>query len=233
MPPDHVRDPPAIRPLAPERVAYWYFRLNGFLLLENFILHDVRTGSQRTDIDLLGARFRHRREFGFDSIEPMEDDTNRLKLSEQFDDIVMVEVKTNQPCTLNGPWTKRERQNIHRALAAIGCVPQGDVPSLASRLYRDGSATFGERRIRFVAIGRDHNEGLRDRHECVVQLTWDDVLEFIWRRLTDYHRQKRDVSQWDECGKSLHRLSGEHYENPVKFVHAVKRVIGVQLAATG
>ena len=42
--------------LDPEKVAYWYFRLNGFLQIENFVVHPERRGSQRTD-DLL--RFRH------------------------------------------------------------------------------------------------------------------------------------------------------------------------------
>jgi hypothetical protein len=85
-----------------EKVAYWYFRLNGFLQIENFIVHPERRGSQRTDADLLGVRFRHRAEFAFDHDRPMEDDP-RLGLSHRFDDVVIAEVKTNQPCTLNGP----------------------------------------------------------------------------------------------------------------------------------
>jgi hypothetical protein len=36
----------------PERLAYWYLRLNGFLPIENFIVHDEGGRAQRTDIDL-------------------------------------------------------------------------------------------------------------------------------------------------------------------------------------
>jgi len=42
--------------LIPEKVAYWYLRLNGFLQIENFIVHPSRRGSQRTDADLLAVR---------------------------------------------------------------------------------------------------------------------------------------------------------------------------------
>ena len=94
-----------------EKVAYWYFRLNGFLQFENFVVHPEKRGSQRTDADLVGVRFRHRKEFAFDHPHPMPDD-ERLELSPRFTDVVIVEVKTSQPCTLNGPWTNPERKNV-------------------------------------------------------------------------------------------------------------------------
>ena len=53
--------------LDPEKVAYWYFRLNGFLQIENFVVHPERRGGQRTDADLLAVRFPHRAERLFDS----------------------------------------------------------------------------------------------------------------------------------------------------------------------
>ncbi len=230
MPSSRPGQDPVLPNLTPEQVAYWYLRLNGFLLLENFILHDVRNGGQRTDADLLGARFRHRREFSFDRAEPMEDDTERLRLSERFDDVVMVEVKTNQPCTLNGPWTDPDRQNLHRVLAAIGCISQDQVSNVAGRLYAEGVVVHGDRRIRLIAVGRDHNAELQAKYSDVVQLTWDDVLTFIWRRLTTFRRQKRDVSQWDRSGKVLHRLANRHYGEPVQFIGMVKRAIGVRQA---
>ena len=34
--------------LNPEKVAYWYFRLNGFLQIENFVIHPSQSGAQRT-----------------------------------------------------------------------------------------------------------------------------------------------------------------------------------------
>jgi len=42
-----------------EELTYWYFRLNGFFLLTNYVLHDVGQGQQRgtADADLLVIRF--------------------------------------------------------------------------------------------------------------------------------------------------------------------------------
>jgi hypothetical protein len=44
--------------LTAEDIAYWYLRLNGFLILRNFLVHGDRQGRIRTDIDVLGVRFR-------------------------------------------------------------------------------------------------------------------------------------------------------------------------------
>ena len=69
--------------LDPEKVAYWYFRLNGFLQIENFIIHPERYGSQRIDADLLAVRFPFRAERLLDTPRDiMPDDTQRLALSD-------------------------------------------------------------------------------------------------------------------------------------------------------
>ena len=65
--------------LDPEKVAYWYFRLNGFLQIENFVVHPERRGGQRTDADLLAVRFPHRAERLFNSPNDiMTDDEHPL-----------------------------------------------------------------------------------------------------------------------------------------------------------
>jgi hypothetical protein len=54
-----------------EDIAYWYLRLNGFLCLRNFLVHGDRRGDDRTEIDVVGVRFQHRREH---LSKPMIDD---------------------------------------------------------------------------------------------------------------------------------------------------------------
>jgi len=61
-----------------EKLAYWYLRLNGFLTIENFIVHPDDRGCQRTDVDILGVRFPNRSELFY---YPMEDDNRLLSLS--------------------------------------------------------------------------------------------------------------------------------------------------------
>jgi len=79
--------------LDPEKVAYWYFRLNGFFQIENFVIHSERRGGQRTDADLLAIRFPFRAERLFDdSNDIMADDAQHLALSGDLIDVVVVEV---------------------------------------------------------------------------------------------------------------------------------------------
>ena len=45
-----------------EDLVYWFFRLNGCLTMENFIVHPDTAGPPETDADLIAVRFPHRRE---------------------------------------------------------------------------------------------------------------------------------------------------------------------------
>lgn len=205
--------------LDPEKVAYWYFRLNGFLQIENFVVHPEGRGGQRTDADLLAARFPFRAERMFDNPNDiMADDMDRLALSGDLIDIVIAEVKTNQPCTLNGPWTKQGQQNVHRVLAAIGCLPPHGIEAAAADIYRVGFHRSDTRRIRLVAVGRDRSEDIEAAYPEVTQLLWADMLSFIWDRFHRYRRQKTQVDQWDPEGREIKRLADQ--SNEADFISA-------------
>jgi hypothetical protein len=205
-------------PLDPEKVAYWYFRLNGFLQIENFVVHPDRRGGQRTDADLLAIRFPHRAEFLFDHNEPMPDDVAALSLSGEMIDVVIAEVKSNQPCTLNGPWTREDRENVQRVLAAIGCIPSGRIARAASDIYRTGihESDLGLR-IRLVAIGRERNQELSGSYPNVTQLFWPAMLRFVWERFHIYRNQKTQVDQWDLQGRRLKQLA-DRSADPAQFI---------------
>ncbi|MBR1236629.1 hypothetical protein [Bradyrhizobium sp. AUGA SZCCT0182] len=215
--------------LDPEKVAYWYFRLNGFLQIENFVVHPERRGGQRTDADLLAVRFPHRAERLFDNPNDiMADDEHRLALSRDLIDVVVAEVKTNQRCTLNGPWTLQEQQNVHRVLAAIGCFPPGGIDEAAADIYRAGihQSDLGLR-VRLVAVGRDRSDDLTGRYPGVSQLIWPELCAFIWHRLHTYRNQKTDVHQWDAEGRKLKRLVDESGD-PDGFTAVALYLMGIR-----
>ena len=196
--------------LDPEKVAYWYFRLNGFLQIENFVIHPDRRGGQRTDADLLAVRFPFRAERLFDDPNDiMADDVRQLALSRDLIDIVIAEVKTNQPCTLNGPWTRQDRRNIHRVLAAIGCVPPDRIETAAADMYRAGFHCGVSLRIRLAAVGRERNGDITKTYPEVTQLLWSEILTFIWDRFHRYRQQKTQVDQWDPEGHKIKRLADQ------------------------
>src|SRR5688572_17947388 len=97
--------------LSPERLAYWYFRLNGFLTIENFLVHPDWGSNQGTDADILATRLLHRRE---NRSVPMEDH-HKIAECQTLVNMIIAEVKTG-PCTLNGPWKDRKKENMQKLL---------------------------------------------------------------------------------------------------------------------
>ena len=190
--------------LNPEKVAYWYLRLNGFLQIEDFYVHPRGRGGARTDADLLGIRFPYRAERLYDDLfDIMEDDVIRLNLSSDRIDVVIAEVKTGR-CALNGPWTKQDRQNVQRVLAAIGCVPHDRIDRAAEEIYRAGLYEDETAlRVRLIAIGSDQNAEVLERFPEVPQVVWSDLLGFVFDRHKKYRNQKKQTDHWDRTGKLL------------------------------
>ena len=221
---------PEVKSLDPEKVAYWYLRLNGFFQIENFIVHPAGRGGQRTDIDLLAVRFPFRAERLFDDPNDiMADDVQKLALSSDSIDVVIAEVKRSQPCALNGPWTRQDRQNVHRVLAAIGCFPSDLIDHAAADIYQTGSHRSDiPLRIRLVAVGRDRNDDLAAAYPAVTQLIWAEMLAFIWDRLHRYRQQKTQVDQWDPEGRKIKRLADEHKRSRDDFIERALHLIGAQ-----
>jgi len=220
---------PTVDRLDPEKVAYWYFRLNGFFQIENFVVHPERRGGQRTDADLLAIRFPFRAERLFDDPNDiMADDVQRLALSGDLIDVVIAEVKTNQPCTLNGPWTRQDRQNVHRVLAAIGCLPPDRIEAAAAHIYRAGChLSDTPLRIRLVAVGRDRSDDLAAAYPEVTQLLWAKMLAFIWDRFHRYRQQKTQVDQWDPEGRKIKQLADQS-AGAQEFIGDALHLIGVR-----
>ncbi len=210
-----------IENLDAEKVAYWYLRLNGFFQMENFIVHPKTRDSQRTDADLIGVRFPYRAEHRYDNPERvMQDDVDCLGLSQDTVEVVIVEVKAKQRCSLNGPWSNSDRQNVQRVLVAIGCLSGEEIEAAAKAIYETGlyEMTDSGIRVRLVAIGLEISEELAESHSSVVQVTWPQIFGFIGARLHEYRSQKRDVKQWDSQIKLLQTLVKESRGDPAQFV---------------
>ena len=73
-----------------EDLGYWYFRLNGFLAIPNFVVHPDEGVNQRTDVDVIGVRFPHRSEFVG---EPLQDHDEITRLDQHKPVLVFAEVK--------------------------------------------------------------------------------------------------------------------------------------------
>lgn len=198
-----------------EDLAYWFFRLNGCLCLVNFLVHHERRGQEGTDVDVMAVRFPYRRELAL-SDRPMED--HPVFRSDGKIDIIIAEIKLGT-CNLNGPWTNPERGNMQRVLYAIGAFQEAKIEPVTRALYGVQYYEDDLYRFRLFALGRTRNPQLQS---SIVQLTWDDVLQFIFERFTRYETFKSQHRQWDTAGQRLFRQAIHHRGNPDEFIKIIK-----------
>lgn len=203
--------------LSPERLAYWYFRLNGFLTIENFIVHPETGGIAQTEADILATRFAFREE---NAIRPMVDD---LLITEctTFANIIIAET-TRRQCKLNGPWTSPERGNMVRVLRAIGCLENHDILEAATALYETGNWSNDIVTLRLFALGEWKDENLPIGLDQ--QIVWSSVIRFCVRRFTEYRDQKAYHPQWSHDGADLRSLSLERNESGIRELFGLRPI---------
>ncbi len=208
---DEVALPRAIKPT---QLAYWYFRLNGFLITENFLLHGGSENKYevRTDADILGVRFPYRSELDF------EDDTPFLQQSHK-PLVIICEIKDSQ-CALNGPWTKPERENMQYVLRAIGCFRPESIDNIAAALYSPSAEhEDANAKVQLLVAGATENQQYRDERPALTQLLFPNMATFIYKRFRTYRKHKKEHQGWDNAGHFLFRQSCKLDE--VSFVRRV------------
>ncbi|NLZ12754.1 MAG: hypothetical protein GXY29_01040 [Thermotogaceae bacterium] len=193
-----------------EKLAYWYFRLNGVLTIQNFVVHPDRGSNQETDVDILGIRLPYRAE---NLLEPMVDDPIFTTVKEKLY-IVIAEIKEG-PCSLNGPWTKPERKNMLRVLRAIGAFEEKESNEAEEAIYREGFYENEQYRVSLFCVGEKENEEVKQKYKEVPQITWDNIFEFIYNRFKKYKQTKGSHGQW-VYGDRLWNMV-RHSQNPGEF----------------
>ncbi len=179
-----------------EQIALWYLRLNGYFTMPNFIAH-ARAGAQ-TDVDILGVRFPHSREY--------PDDEAVLRFPADKIDVILAEAKAGE-CQLNGPWKRRsERRPLEWVLRRVGLVCADEqVDAIANELYTRrrfppmDDSTRWSFTIRIVCFGQSESKTLKD----VTQILWPHVIGFIGDRFARHAPEKADHDHWDSFGKFL------------------------------
>lgn len=199
----------------PERLAYWYLRLNGFLTIENFVVHPDTGFNQRTDADLIGVRFAYRKE-----LEPrsMRDD-RRLLVAGPYVNVILAEVKRGQ-CALNGPWTDKNKQNVQRVLRAIGCLEPGELRQAAVAIYELGAYYCQHAAVRLMAFGDSINNTLPIPIDQ--QVLFNDMISFFYSRLKEFDRQKRSVGNWPLDGQAIRDAYDKCRNDETEFCRRVR-----------
>jgi hypothetical protein len=164
-----------------EQVANWYFRLNGFLSIPGYVLHpDKRQRFPRTEADLIGVRFANSVEEIDD--RKMADDLSLIRLADNGQTLfVLVEVKTNL-CAINGPWSDEQAGNMQRVIQRLGFAEEKEIETIAEEMYRNLRWENETYVLQYLAVGGRVNRQLQGNYKKLVQITWDQISDFLFER---------------------------------------------------
>lgn len=208
--------------LDPEDIAYWYLRLNGFLILRNFLVHGDRRGETRTDIDVLGVRFRYRREH---LDQPMKDDDWIARANRTV--VVFCEAKKGAD-DFNPAWTSRDKMTMESFLALVGVIPRDHWPRVANELYEAGRSDVNQEvLITALLMHHDPKRLVSTRLKSAQQIQLEHALRFIHRRFKKYHSVKTPHGQWEPSGHAIWNLYSSFRRSEDRFVNSVMERIGI------
>ena len=195
----------------------------------NFVVHPDMGVGQETDADVVGVRFPFRAEGP--PAHPMADDERLMAVysnctaSAKSPYVIIGEV-TKKPCKLNGPWTKRERGNMHRVLSSLGALAPSELDEAARALYDRGVYSSPAIYVSLCCLGVRQSSPLARKYPEVPQIEWAHVAGFIYKRFNTYRETKSSHPQWDEFGQFLWDLSVTT-QSPDVFKQTITNAIGV------
>ncbi|MGB9809555.1 MAG: hypothetical protein ACPLSA_05895 [Caldanaerobacter sp.] len=173
-----------------EELTYWYFRLNGFFLLANYVLHDIGQGQQRgtADADLLAIRFPH----VYEEIGGQSDDWDREKFSEWGFDIekdnlaLIVEIKSGKNVEKSEIEKSFSSDRIETALYRFGILPRDDVHRIHENLLKQKYVRESSWIIAKVLV----TQKSRKIEGNWFNLNLDEINKFIHKRIKSYLHDK-------------------------------------------
>jgi len=190
-----------------EKIAYWYLRLNGFFLIENFVVHRTEEIKYSSDIDLLGLRL----PYVFEEVGGQKNDWDKALVAELNPNImtgVMCEVKTGK----FDEGTIFKKEYLKYCLDRFGFMP--NLSKYTDEIFekRNTVIEFEGQEFQILKIFVSNTEA--KRHD-ILQFRIKDLRVFIENRINKYKRRKwqdRLFFQSDFLGELIDRQFIEESE---------------------
>lgn len=190
-----------------EKNAYWYLRLNGFFLIENFVVHRTQEIAHSADIDLLGIRL----PYVFEEVGGQHNDWDEALLAELNPKLmtgIVCEVKT-------GGFDEGElfkKKYLRYCLNRFGFMP--DLSIHIEQIFNNKISVieFEGQKFQILKLFVANNEAKR---EDFLQLKIKHLRQFIENRIEKYKQQKwqdRLFFQSDLLGENIDRQYNEKNE---------------------
>ena len=208
-----------------EEVAQWYLRLNGFFLIPGFVVHpDLPHRTPRTEADFLGIRLKYSSE-GVWKIDRLNRSKTHTAMKDDLKLIqaglsgtvtknlgIMVEVKAGK-CKVNGPWSDRRssdqkngQSNMERALARVGFFNRELVTAASDAMYEELRYDGKEFIVQYITIGKYKDEDLQQKYPLLIQITFDEIANFLKERFTKFPQKiplDSDIQLWPGFGHAF------------------------------
>lgn len=191
-----------------ETNAYWYLRLNGFFLINNFVIHRTDEIVHSSDIDILGIRL----PYVFEEVggQPNDWDESLLQtLNPNLMTGVICEVKT-------GDFDKKSlfrKEYLKYCLDRFGFMPQLSEAYLEQVFNNQITLVeFGGHQFQILKLFVSNYESNR---EDFIQLRIKHIRQFIEYRIQKYRDKKwqdRVLFQSDFLGEHIDRIFNEESE---------------------
>ena len=122
-----------------EILSKWYLRLNGYFIVDNFVVHNpllISKGiiSNSTETDILAIRHRHSREIA--GALHIANDTELLDSTDSAIDFVIAEVKTGNEDRPNKVWRDNNQEAIAYIIRFAGFIEAEEQIQIANYLQQ-------------------------------------------------------------------------------------------------
>ena len=217
-----------------ETLVRWYLRFNGYLGVENFVVHEPPSGrvDQGTESDILAARFPHSRE---GPGPPLQVD-QRLRAgipAAPVVDFVIAEVKGGNRAPLNDVWAPPVNDDkirrVSYLLRWLGPFQSEDtIGEVARELQTHHHACRDGHNFRLIFFSKRHRQPVQ--RLGIPQITFTEIAEFFvnvraacWQRYglgvrSDHH-------QWDPLILKAWSLGDP--ERPVSAAQKVQDILAL------
>lgn len=203
-----------------EEVVRWYLRFNGYLCVENFIIHEpapsAETIPQGAEVDTLAVRFPFSREVivGTPKKEVVRDVRLKAPQPENID-CVVAEIKGGERIRLNSIWrdhSEQTRKRVEYIVRWFGCMQDEEVVSrISSDLQRNFYADHAGCSFRVLLFAKRRTP--QNLPSGITVITFEDVMRFFvtsrancWLDLGIGTRSRHP--QWSDLVNELWTLAG-------------------------
>jgi hypothetical protein len=183
-----------------ERIAYWYMRLNGCLLLENYVNHR-RPDIAPSDTDLLAVRLRYTQLRVWEGPPQVDDWSARFGVDVTESSLALVVQAKGGG---GDPARAFTEDRLTDAVQRIGALDPGAARDVVNALREARHAASGGWLLLKLVIGPT---GV----DCAHHVSLDEAHQFVRARFRDYPRKRSDwhhfpdpivqLIAWEETGR--------------------------------